>query len=167
MIFGLTPLGVVHTLISLIAVGAGITAFFRFGRISPASTAGKWYIIATILTCLTALGIFQHGGFGKPHVLAIVTLVVLGIAWIAGKTSLFGRASRYVETVLYTMTFLFHMIPAVTETTTRLPLGAPLLPSAEAPQLQTASAVLFVLFLLGAAYQVWRMRGEPGPSVPA
>ena len=167
MIYGLTQLGVVHTLISLIAVAAGVVAFFRYGRISPANTAGRWYIITTIHTCLTALGIFQHGGFGKPHALAIITLVVLAIAWVAGKTSLFGRASRYVETVLYTLTFLFHMIPAVTETTTRLPLGAPLLPNADAPQLQTASAALFVLFLLGAAYQVWRMRGEPAPSAQA
>jgi hypothetical protein len=30
-----------------------------------------------------------------------------------------------VETISYTATILFHMIPAVTETTTRLPLGAP------------------------------------------
>jgi len=156
--FGLTQLGMVHTAISLVAVAAGIVAFLRYGRISPSNMTGKVYVIATVLTCLTGFGIFQHGGFGKPHALGIITLVVLAIAALAGRTSLFGRASAYVETVSYTATFLFHMVPGITETSTRLPLGAPLLPSAEAPELKTATGVLFVLFLLGAAYQVWRLR---------
>ena len=156
--FGLTQLGVVHTLISLVAVAAGVIAFLRFGRISPANTVGRVYVIATVLTCLTSFGIFQHGGFGKPHILGIVTLVVLGIAAVACRTTLFGRASAYVETISYTATFLFHMIPAVTETTTRLPLGAPLLPNADAPELKTAAGVLFALFVVGAAWQVWRLR---------
>ena len=65
------------------------------------------------------------------------------------------------------MTFLFHMIPAITETSTRLPFGAPLLPNADAPELKTATGVLLVLFVLGAAYQVWRMRGEPASAAPA
>ncbi|MES2072761.1 MAG: hypothetical protein V4488_20565 [Pseudomonadota bacterium] len=56
------------------------------------------------------------------------------------------------------MSFLFHMIPAVTETSTRLPLGAPLLPNADAPQLQAAAGVMFVLFLIGATLQVMRLR---------
>jgi len=84
---------------------------------------------------------------------------------LAGKTSLFGRASAYVETISYTATFLFHMIPGVTETSTRLPLGAPLLPNADAPELKTASGVLLVLFVIGAAYQVWRLRaGRPAAA---
>ncbi len=32
---------------------------------------------------------------------------------------------------------MFYWIPAVTETTTRLPLGAPLLPNAAAPQVRS------------------------------
>jgi hypothetical protein len=88
-------------------------------------------------------------------------LVVLGVAALAGKTKIFGRASRYVETVSYSATFLFHLIPGITETTTRLPLGAPLLPGPEAPQLQVASGVLFLFFLIGAVLQVRRLRAHP------
>src|SRR6266852_6865686 len=156
--FGLTQLGVIHTAISLIAVAAGLFAFFRDKEISPRNGVGKIYIIATILTCLTGFGIFQHGGFGKPHALGIITLVVLAIAYVAGYTKLYGRASPYIETVSYSATFLFHLIPGITETTTRLPLGAPLLPNADAPALQAAAAVMGVAFLLGAALQVLRLR---------
>jgi uncharacterized membrane protein len=156
--FGLTSLGVVHTAISLVAVAAGLIALSRDGRIAPGNSLGRVYIWATVLTCLTGFGIFQHGGFGKPHVLGIVTLLVLFVATLAGRTALFGRASAYVETVSYSATFLFHMIPGITETSTRLPLGAPLLPNADAPQLQVASAGLFILFVIGAAWQVMRLR---------
>jgi hypothetical protein len=113
---------------------------------------------------VTGFGIFQHGGFGRPHVLGIITLVVLAIAWLARRPSPFGRASPYVETIGYSLTFFFHMIPGVTETTTRLPLGAPLLPNADAPQLQAAVGVMFVIFLIGAALQVRALRAQRGPS---
>ncbi len=159
---GLTPLGVIHTAISLIAVAAGLIALFRDKEISPRNGVGKTYIIATVLTCLTGFGIFQHGGFGKPHALGIITLVVLGVAYVAGYTKLYGRLSPYIETVSYSATFLFHLIPGITETTTRLPLGAPLLPNAEAPALQAATAVMGVLFLIGAALQVQRLRARLG-----
>src|SRR5438128_10272897 len=160
--FGLTQLGVIHTAISLIAVAAGLIAVFRDKEISPRNVVGKIYIIATILTCLTGFGIFQHGGFGKPHTLGIITLIVLAVAYVAGYTKLYGRLSPYIETVSYSATFLFHLIPGITETTTRLPLGAPLLPNADAPALQAATAALGVLFLIGAALQVRRLRARLG-----
>jgi hypothetical protein len=154
----MTPFGAFHTVIGLIAVVAGFTALIRYLEISPRSLAGKVYIAATILTCLTGFGIFHHGGFGKPHVLGIITLIVLGIGIAAARTSLFGRASRYVETVSFSMTFFFHMIPTVNETATRFPLGAPLATDPEAPGLQVAAGLLFVLFLVGAFLQVRRLR---------
>ena len=161
---GLTTLGIVHTAISLVAVTAGIAAFIRYKEISPRNPTGKLYIITTLLTCVTSLGIFQHGGFGKPHALGIITLVVLGVAYVAGYTKLYGRLSPYIETVSYSATFLFHLIPGITETTTRLPLGAPLLPNADAPVLQAVTAVMGVVFLIGATLQVRRLRARLRPA---
>ena len=164
MFYGLTQLGVIHTAISLIAVAAGLIALIRDKEISPRNTLGKVYVTTTVLVCLTGFGIFQHGGFGKPYVPGIITLVVLGVAYVAGYTQLYGRASPYIEPLSYSATFLFHLIPGITETTTRLPLGAPLLPNPEAPALQAATAVLGVLFLIGAALQVRRLRARLRPA---
>ena len=61
------------------------------------------------------------------------------------------------ETVAYSLTFFFHMVPGITETSTRLPLGAPWVANAEAPILQTAAAAIFVVFLAGAAWQIRRL----------
>jgi hypothetical protein len=157
MIYGLTYLGVIHTLISLVAVFAALIAFVRDKRIIPASTLGRTYIWTTVFTCLTGFGIFQHGGFGKPHVLGIITLLVLGLAWMADQRK-FGARSLAISTVSYSLTFLFHMIPAVTEGTTRLPLGAPLLANAEAPELKPITGLLLLLFLIGVVLQLRRLK---------
>ncbi len=87
---GLTPLGIIHTAIGLIAVAAGLVAFFRDKGISSTNPLGKLYVWTTVITCLTGFGIYQHGGFGKPHVLGVLgvlgvlTLLVLTVAWVAG-----------------------------------------------------------------------------------
>jgi len=163
--FGLTPLGTFHTAISLIAVVAGVIGFIRHRQISPQTLVGEIYVVMTFITAVTGFGIFLHGGFGIPHLLGIVTLVVLGVAAVAGNSRVFGRASPYVETVSYSTTFFFHMIPGITETATRLPLGAPLVASAEAPELQVATAALFVLLLIGATLQVRRLRAGESSSI--
>jgi uncharacterized membrane protein len=157
--YGLTQLGLIHTLISLVAVFAAVIAFARDKGINPANTLGKVYIWTTILTCLTGFGIFQHGGFGKAHVLGIVTLLTLALAWWADRGR-FGARSAYVSTLCYSITFVFHMIPAVTESSTRLPLGAPLLSSPEAPELKAVTGALFVLYAIGAGLQVRRLKAR-------
>jgi len=159
LIFGLTPLGVFHTIISLIAVATGAIALIRDGKISLDNSLGKTYVVTTIIVCLTGFGIFQHGGFGKPHVLGIITLVTLGVVWAANKGSL-GKASRYIERVGYSLTFFFHIVPAVTESATRLPLDAPLASSPDDPRIQMVIGVCFVLFLIGAVLQVRKMQSQ-------
>lgn len=160
----LSPFGVVHTVISLVALGAAVTAFLRDGRIDPGNGAGKLYVGATACTALSGLFIFAHGGFGKPHVLALITLATLLLAWLVRRARMFGRAWLAVETVLYSLTFFFHMVPGVTETATRLPVGAPLVASADAPALAVAYAAMFCLFVAGSIRQVRVLRAHrPDP----
>jgi uncharacterized membrane protein len=155
----MTPFGILHTAISMVAVISGAIALARHKLISTKNRVGQLYVVTTAVTAITALGIFHHGGFGKPHALAILTLLALGVAGVAGATQRFGSASRYVETVAYSTTFFFHMIPLVTETSTRLPVGAPLVASPDAPELQVVTAFLLTAFLVGATLQVLRLRG--------
>ena len=167
--FGLTPLGAIHTAISLVALAAGIIALARDKQILARTTLGRVYIWTTVLTCLTGFGIFQHGGFGKPHALGVITLLVLALAAFAARTTLFGRASRYVETISYTMTFFFHLVPGFTETFTRFPTGAPLFANPDDPALQRTIGVVFLLVLIGIGLQVRRLRaaGAAGAVDPS
>jgi uncharacterized membrane protein len=165
-VLGLTNLGVVHTAISLVAVAAALACFLLYGGISLRTTAGKAYVYLTVLTCLTGFPIMQHGGFGTPHALGVLTLIVLAAAASAGRGKLFGRLSRYVETVGYSLTVFFHMIPAIAEGGTRLPPSDPFLDHPEAPAALALTGTFFLIFLVGAAYQVRRLHGR-SPAVAA
>lgn len=85
----------------------------------------------------------------------------MALAWVAGYTPIFGRLGRYIETLSYSLALFFHMIPAFTETSTRLPVGAPWATGPEDPGLKAAIGVVFLVFLIGATAQVVRMRRTP------
>jgi uncharacterized membrane protein len=151
---GMGPLGIAHTLIGLAALLLGLTISLMCTRISLKQLSGKIYIALTAITSLTGFGIFEHGGFGKPHALGVVTLIALAFAMAVERSRLFGRNAQRVSAVAYSATLLFHLIPGITETSTRLPVGAPLLSSPDAPQLQLAYLMLFIIFCLFGWFQV-------------
>ncbi|MFN3630430.1 MAG: hypothetical protein ACK4XK_10325, partial [Casimicrobiaceae bacterium] len=83
---------------------------------------------------------------------------VRAIAGFAARTRILGRLAPYVETVSYSLTLVFHMVPGLTETFTRVPIGSPLFSSTEDPNLEKTVGVFFLLFLVGAFLQVRRIR---------
>ncbi|MES2780292.1 MAG: hypothetical protein V4651_10390 [Bacteroidota bacterium] len=158
---GLTSFGIFHTAISLVAVGSGAIALLRDKKISWDKQVGKMYVFTTIVTCITGLGIFHHDGFGKPHVLSILTLIVLGIAFLAAQNEKpLGKFSPYIERVGYSMTFFFHLIPGFTEPLTRLPVEQPWASSPDDPNLQKIIGVCALLFLIGAVLQVRALKKQ-------
>jgi uncharacterized membrane protein len=161
LMFGLTTLGVIHTFIGLIALACGFRALARDRQILLNNRLGQAYLLTTLLTALTSLGIFQHGGFGPPHGLALLTLAALAVGTLAASSALFGAGSRYVQAVAYSATILFHLIPGFTETLTRFPPGAPLASSPEAPVFKLIYGILFVLFLIGLVFQLRWLRTQP------
>jgi tellurite resistance protein len=85
-------------------------------------------------------------------------LAVLAVAAAANKFKVFGQASAQVGTICYSASVFLLMIPTVTEPLTRLPPGAPLVATPEAPIFPFVYATLFVVFLTGVNLQVRRMR---------
>jgi uncharacterized membrane protein len=155
---GLTSLGVFHTAISLVAVAAGAIMLVRDRQIVADTPLGKLYIVTTIVTCATGFGIFEHGGFSKAHALDAVTLIALAVAAWGPRWPLLRRWPDETRTGAYSATFLFHMIPGVTETTTRLPFGTPLFPDADAPGLQAITGALALVFLVAVTIQIAWLR---------
>jgi len=150
----ITAIGWFHTAMGIIALVSGGVALFRHREITLETRSGQIYLATTLITAGTALAIFQHGGFGPAHGLAVMTLAALFVGTIASITYLFGKFSRYVRAVSYTATLLFHSIPAVTDGLLRLPVGDPVLTSIEDPLLRQCYLVLLVLFLLGITLQM-------------
>ena len=150
----MTALGWFHTVMGIIALSSGAYTLYRYREIVPGNRSGLIYLAATLITAATALAIYQHGGFGAGHALAVLTLAALAAGTLAGSTGLFGRWGRYLRALSYTATLLFHSIPAVTDGLLRLPVGNPVLTSIEDPVMQTAYLVLLALFVVGVTLQL-------------
>jgi hypothetical protein len=148
----LTPLGVFHTAISLVAISVGAWALAR-DRLIVLNWRGKLYLTATALTAATGLMMFRHDVWRIGHSFSVLTLAVVAIGTLAATTPLFGRASPYVQAFFYTSTMLIHMITGLAETLTRLPPGAPLITAANSFVFKDIITALVLLFLAGAAFQ--------------
>ena len=155
------PLGWFHTAMGIIALVSGVITLAKYKEISPGTRSGQVYLAATLITAVTALGIFQHGAFGPAHGLAVMTLLALAVGTVAATTKLFGKLSRYVQAVSYSATLLFHCIPAVTDALLRLPVGDPFLTSIEDPILKMCYLGLLILFLVGVSLQLRWIHRQP------
>ncbi len=156
--FNLSTFGAFHTLIALIAVACGIIALARHGEIGTSTRSGLAYVLLTVATSITGLFIFRHGGFGPPHMLAILTLIVLAVAYLAEKRGNPAGIARYIAVLGYSLTLFFHLIPGLTETGTRIPLGSPAFNGPEDPTLVALVGTGFVVYLIGATWQAVRIR---------
>ena len=158
------PLGWFHTIMGGIALVSGLVTLYRYREISLGTLSGRIYLLATLVTAVTALAIYQHGIFGPAHVLAVATLVALAVGTLAATVKPFGRWSRHVQAVAFSVTLLFHFIPAVTDALLRLPVGDPILNSFDDPVIRMSHLALLVMFLVGVTLQLrWIQRQSASP----
>ncbi|GIT61090.1 MAG: hypothetical protein Ct9H300mP20_09170 [Gammaproteobacteria bacterium] len=111
--------------------------------------SGRLYVYVTLLVAGSALGIYNQGGFGIAHVLAVLTLIAIAGGFVMEKTKLFGFFSKYLQALAYTSTLLFHMIPAITDFLRRLPVGDPFIDSFEDPLLVNFHLAFLLIFVIG------------------
>lgn len=150
---GLTNLGIFHTAVGIIAIVAAIISCIRYGKINLAQLSGKIYFYGTVITSLTALGIFRHGGFNPGHILSILILLLVSIAFFLSVKKKGHTSARYFENFFLSFSFLLSMLPTVNETLTRVPVGHPLAKDITDPLIGKTLLVIFILFVAGSIYQ--------------
>jgi hypothetical protein len=154
----LSTLGILHTAVSIIAVLIAFYALFRDGKINPANGRGKLYVWLTVITCLTALPIMKTGHLTAGHYVAVTVLILLPIGIYAGR--LFGKLADYLQVIIMSTTLFFSLIPAVVETLTRLPADHPTASGPNDPILQKGLMALVLLYVMGALYQIVKLREQ-------
>jgi uncharacterized membrane protein len=73
----LYPIGWLHTLASLIALGTGAIMLVRPKGTPVHRLRGRIYILAMIATCLTSFAIYRRGIFWFPHWTSVAALVLV------------------------------------------------------------------------------------------
>ena len=154
----MTMLGWFHTILGIGAVLTGFYAIAKFKIISLENKIGQIYVVLTAIVAGSALGIYNQGGFGIAHILAVLTLIALIGAIVMEKFKIFGSFSKYFQALGYTSTFLFHMIPAITDFLRRIPVGDPFVDSFEAPLLVNFQLSFLLIYLLTLSYQIFYLK---------
>ena len=154
----MTLLGWFHTIVGVGEVLSGFYTLFKYKVISLEEFTGKLYLFLTLIVAGSALGIYNQGGFGIAHILAVLTLIALLGGVIMEKAKLLGSFSKYFQALGYTSTFLFHMIPAITDFLRRLPVGDPFVDSFEDPLLVNFQLSLLLIYFIGIGAQMFWLK---------
>ncbi|MDE1150264.1 MAG: hypothetical protein PW843_27250 [Azospirillaceae bacterium] len=155
--FGISPLGWVHTLGSLPAIPLALYMFARHGRIVPRSAPGAVYFISMLIGAITVfLVAHQPVSYG----IGAATILLLLAGYGVGRVTILGRAGRYLETVFLSMTAFLLMVPTVSETLRRVPDGHPFVTRLDAPLLLGVQGGLLVLLIVGVIAQVIYLRRQ-------
>ncbi len=158
----MTVLGWFHTILGVLAVLSGFYTLYKYKIITTEESSGRLYVLVTLLVAGSALGIYNQGGFGIAHILAVLTLIALAGGYIMEKFKLFGSFSKYFQALGYTSTLLFHMIPAISDFLRRLPVGDPFIDSFEDPLLLNFHTAFLVIYMVGLIAQIVWLKSQAG-----
>lgn len=162
--FGISPLGWVHTLGSLPAVPVAVYMLARHGRIVPRSSAGTVYFWSMLIGGAT---VFLVAKQPVSPIIGAATLVLLVAGYGVGRISALGRAAIYVETICLSLTAFLLAVPSVSETLRRVPDGHPLVTDPKAPVLLGIQGALAVALVVGVVAQLFYLRKRPqAPAAP-
>lgn len=153
--FGISPLGWVHTLGSLPAIPLAIYMFVRYGRIAPRTTSGIAYFISMLIGAIT---VFLVTNQPVSYGIAVATVLLLVTGYGVERLGIFGRMATYIETICLSLTAFLLMVPTVSETLRRVPDGHPFVTDIKSPLLLGFQASLLVILIIGLTAQIIFLR---------
>jgi hypothetical protein len=155
----LSTVGYVHTLFGLVGVLLAFYMLIRDRRIDPKSSAGIAYFVAVTISCILVFALPRKAPGLSPvpgYVLTLLTLSSLFLGFFIRFSKI--RASRYIEALGLSGSLFFSLVPAINETLTRLPAGAPLASSPQDPLVLRSLGVMAILVLGLCIAQVLNIR---------
>ena len=146
-------LGWVHTILGISALLIGFYSLAKYKFIKSRNLSGEIYLFVTLIVAISSLFIYHQGGFGPAHFMGVLAVVAVVVGFVTEKKKIFGNFSPYIETIAYTSTFLFHVLPAITDGLRRLPPSNPFIDSFEDPLLLNFFLLFMSMYIVGLGIQ--------------
>lgn len=156
----ISPIGWLHTLGSLPAIPLAAWMLARYGRIEPRTAPGRAYFWFMLLGVLTVYPIAHQP---VSSIVATVTLVFLLVGYGIALLQPVRRLWAYVQTISLSITVFLLMVPTVSETLRRLPVGSPLVTDLKDPLLLGVQGGLFLALIIGIPLQVRALYKQRSP----
>lgn len=161
---GISPLGWLHTLGSLPAIPLAAYMLAKHGRIVPETRAGRAYFWFMLLGVLTVYPIAHQP---ISSIVATVTLVALLLGYGISRWPMAKRFGKYIETISLSISVFLLMVPTVSESLRRLPVGDPLVTDLKDPLLLGVQGALFLALIVGVPLQMralYKRKALPGKA---
>ena len=161
---GISPLGWLHTLGSLPAIPLAAYMLAKHGRIVPETRAGRAYFWFMLLGVLTVYPIAHQP---ISSIVATVTLVALLLGYGISRWPIAKRFGKYIETISLSISVFLLMVPTVSESLRRLPVGDPLVTDLKDPLLLSVQGALFLALIAGVPLQMralYKRKALPGKA---
>ncbi|POR57004.1 hypothetical protein [Bosea psychrotolerans] len=160
--FGISPLGWVHTLGSLPAIPAAAYMFAIHGRILPRSKAGAVYFVSMLIGGAT---VFLVAHAPVSYGVGAATLLLLVTGYAVGRLPVPGHVAIYVETIALSLTAFLLMVPTATEILRRVPEGHPFVTDLHSPLLLGVQASILAALVIGLTAQIIHLRKDGKAAV--
>ena len=137
----------VHVIISLIGIATGIIVMFGMwgAKRMPAMTAV--FLVTTVLTSVT--GFFFHSkAFGPPHVVGVISLVVLVFTLLALYVYHLAGRWRWVYVVTAMVALYLNVFVLVVQVFQKIPFFNQFAPQGNEPPFAIAQGLVLLLFVV-------------------
>ena len=150
---------IIHTLISLVGIFTGFVVLF--GLLAGKRLDGwtKWFLITTVATSVTGFGFPLHH-FGAPHVLGIISLVVLAITIYARYPKRLAGAWRWIYVVGALIALYLNVFVGVVQAFQKIPTLNAIAPTQTEPPFAITQLAVLALFVVLTIVATVRFRPE-------
>lgn len=151
---------VIHVVISLIGIGSGF--FVLAGLMSDKRLEG-WttlFLFTTVLTSVTGFG-FPFTQLLPSHIVGVISLVVLVVAFLARYTFRLAGAWRWIYVVTAVMALYLNVFVLVVQLFRRVPVLHAMAPTESEPPFAIAQAMVLLLFVFLGARAASRFHPTP------
>ncbi|MDR6660837.1 CHASE2 domain-containing sensor protein [Tardiphaga robiniae] len=145
-----------HVAISLVGILAGFAVL-------AAMMANRWargwnglFLATTIATSVT--GFMFHSAFGPPHVIGIISLVVLTVALFALYVRALQGWWRIVYVVTATLALYLNFFVGVVQAFQKVPALHTMAPTQSEPPFLVAQTIVMIAFIVLGVFSVRRFR---------
>lgn len=136
-----------HVIISLVGIGSGLVVMF--GMLASKRLDG-WtalFLATTVLTSVTGF-LFHSAHFGPPHVIGLLSLVLLVLAILARYSYHMAGSWRWVYIVTALLSQYLNVFVAVVQSFQKLPLLQPLAPTGTEAPFVIAQGLVLLAFIV-------------------
>jgi hypothetical protein len=147
----------VHVVLSLIGIFTGLIVVFGMlaGKRLDALTAV--FLLTTIATSVTGFGFPIHH-FGPPHIVGVISLVVLAIALLARYAFHLRGAWRWIFVVTAVIALYLNVFVGIVQAFQKVPALKELAPKQNEPPFAIAQLAALVIFVVLAVLASKRFR---------